>query len=456
VLQPQCNRRWRTSLSSIEANDPWVGVSRLGLWGFGREGAAVLELARARGVDDVVVYSTGTEKLPDGVVRAGSSNELGDVDLVVRSPGVPIYAADYRVVADQVATSTLTNLWMQRHGSRTIAVAGTKGKSTVTTLAVALFHACGIDAKIGGNVGVPLYPDDHVSERQWVVAELSSFQISDLTWFPALAVLTSFHPEHLDWHRSLENYRRDKLRLLSGVDAESRVAIGAFGAAEALQALDLAWPQPVSDMSGTQLFVDGDVVADIAGSYLDDNVGIVSAQLALEVLIRAGVDVVQYGDAISDAMVRFRGLPHRRQIICQTNSIIAVDDTLATTPIAAARTIDEYDGRTVAAIVGGGDRGLDFGPLIAKLTSRFGTTHAICVPDTGTDRVGPHLNENEVNVVHADNIEQAVDHAVELLTADPSGGVILLSPASPSHNRYANYRELGERFKQQCELRLGT
>jgi len=434
--------------------DPLADVQRLGLWGFGREGKAVLALAAARGIDDVRVYSTGTEDLPAGVTRIQSPSELIECDLLVRSPGVPIYDTDYRAVADQMPTSTLTNIWMTRHGDRTIGVAGTKGKSTVTTLIVELLQACGVNAAIGGNVGIPLDPDAEQMPNRWVVAELSSFQISDLTSFPAVAVLTSFHPEHLDWHRTLENYRRDKLRLLSGVAASSRVSVGSFGAAEALDEVGLAWPAPVIALSGTVLSLDGQEIVDVAGSYLDDNVGVVSAQLALEVLVRVGVDAVANRAEIANAMVAFSGLAHRRQIVGSTDMIIAVDDTLATTPIAAARTIRAYEGQSVVAIVGGGDRGLDFAPLIATLESRRGTTHAICVPDTGTEHLAPYLDNDDVNVVLADNIEDAVDRAVEILHSDPEGGVIMLSPASPSHNQYTNYRELGQRFMARVKQRL--
>ena len=139
-----------------------------------------------------------------GLCRVSSASELGQADLVIRSPGVPVHSRDMARLRRLVTVTTMTDLWMRRFGSRTVAITGTKGKSTTTSLLTTLLNAAGVVTRAGGNIGSPLVPShEFLGDAQFMVAEVSSYQAADLNSVPAHTALTSFHADHLDWHGSL-------------------------------------------------------------------------------------------------------------------------------------------------------------------------------------------------------------------------------------------------------------
>ena len=157
---------------------------------------------------------------------------LDEADVIVRSPGVSKYKPELqgRIVA------TATNLWFAEPHAPVIAYTGTKGKSTSSSLTAHVLNALGIKAALAGNIGQsPLDLLDEPEPDFWVL-ELSSFQTSDLQGTPNVAAITSFSPEHLDWHKSVDNYREDKVRLLelaqnrviNDIDDETRGCCNVF------------------------------------------------------------------------------------------------------------------------------------------------------------------------------------------------------------------------------------
>ena len=147
--------------------------------------------------------------------RAAIAAAIGGFDVVVKSPGISLY--DPLVVqarADGVRFTSLLNLWFADAPTcRTICVTGTKGKSTTTALIAHILRGVGWNAMAAGNIGVPVteLPRDGLDAA---VIEVSSYQAADFAGQCDIAVLTSLHQEHLDWHGSVAAYRRDKLNLL--------------------------------------------------------------------------------------------------------------------------------------------------------------------------------------------------------------------------------------------------
>ena len=135
----------------------------------------------------------------------------GGADVAIASPGIPPHSALRRAIADAgVAETSLTDLWLGEHAAHTTAVTGSKGKSTTSALIHALSRAHGVDAALGGNIGIPLLS---LPRAERYVAEVSSQQAAGVTRSPDVVVLTALFPEHLDWHGSEHAYYRDKLSL---------------------------------------------------------------------------------------------------------------------------------------------------------------------------------------------------------------------------------------------------
>lgn len=254
-----------------------------------------------------------------------------------------------------------TALWMADHADRTVGVTGSKGKSTTSSLISHLLNAVDRPNVFGGNIGVPTLD---LPEADLYVLELSSYQCSDLTDSPRVAVVTALFPEHLDAHGGEAEYYRDKLNLIAygprtvvvnGNDPRLAVELGDRAAVRAGR------PDSVhvaSGPDGTPWFHLADeplfprAVLPLVGRHNEGNLCV-----ALAVLDALGVDVVDRRDTLAVAVAGFQGLAHRLTEIVDPSGLTFVDDTLATSPYAAMHAIDAYEGRPLTVIVGGTDRG---------------------------------------------------------------------------------------------------
>ena len=197
---------------------------KVAVWGTGREGRAAVTAIAAHGPADLVAVDDSGSflSLPwDGplaeaaplVTGEAGFDRLAAADVVVRSPGVPnTHPWLIELRAQGIPVTQGTALWMADHAARTVGVTGSKGKSTTSSLISHLLTAVDRPNVFGGNIGVPTLD---LPEAELYVLELSSYQCSDLSDSPRVAVVTALFPEHLDAHGGEREYYRDKLNLLA-------------------------------------------------------------------------------------------------------------------------------------------------------------------------------------------------------------------------------------------------
>jgi UDP-N-acetylmuramoylalanine--D-glutamate ligase len=334
---------------------------------------------------------------------------LDDVEVVVKSPGVPgeaplIVAARKRGIP---VWSEIELGYRLLPDAKFVGVTGTNGKTTTTELLGAIFLAAGRDVAVAGNVGTPL---TSVRSADWVVCELSSFQLEDVDSFACdVAVLLNLEPDHLDRHGSFEAYRDAKLRIFE----RSRVQIVPRG---------LGLP-------GVGFSADDALPAEplIPGAHNREN-----AAAATAAARAAGIA----DEHIAAALLTFPGVPHRLELVGERDGVRYVNDSKATNVAAALRALAAYAGEPVHLILGGSPKGEDFGPLAAALGPNVKSVHLI---GAEAERIG------EVIDGHRDgDLATAVAHAARL--AEP-GDVVLLSPASASYDQFENFEERGEAFR---------
>jgi UDP-N-acetylmuramoylalanine--D-glutamate ligase len=432
------------------------------VWGTGREGRAAVTAiaphspARLIAVDDSANFlSVPWEgELASLAPLAGGEHAfaaLVSADVVVRSPGVPQthpWMAELRQRGVPVTGGSA--LWMADHAPRTVGVTGSKGKSTTSALISHLLAAAGRPNVFGGNIGVPLL---ELPAAEQYVLELSSYQCSDLTDSPRVAVVTSLFPEHLDAHGGEREYYRDKLNILAhgpelivvnGADerlmAEIRDVRDASGWAPVAVATDdsrfRVGPDDYVYASDTRLFPRAALA--LRGRHNGRNLCV-----ALAVLDGMGVDVVDARAVLEKAVGSFVGLPHRLAEIEDPSGLTFVDDTLSTSPYSAMHAIDAYEGRPLTVLVGGTDRGLDYAPLRHHLQDR--ELRVIGLPDSGPRILAELAGLPGVRTENAEDLPAAVRLARKLT---PAGGVVLLSPAAPSYGRFRNFEHRSEVFVQ--------
>lgn len=439
---------------------------RVAVWGAGREGRAAVELLGHHGVADLVLVDDSPRAVgPEGVpVLSGAAGAaaLAAAEVVVKSPGISRHRPD--VVALQARGVEVTGgmaLWLEAMaGAAVVGVTGTKGKSTTAALLHHLLEAFGRPAVLAGNIGVPVLsllvpgrgasgPDD---ERPHIV-EVSSYQAADVTASPPLGVVTSLHPEHLDWHGGVETYLADKLNLFA--HGTGRVLVGpdtTIGAEHLRRLAATVERQPGPAVTDEGLVLGAGAVLRPEGWPLPGRHNLHNAALAIAAAEALGVAVTAEPERLHAALGSFAPLAHRLRSLGTTRGGLEfVDDTLSTVPQSTLAALAAFAGRPVTLVVGGHDRGVDLSGLAAALVAREEPTAAVCVPDTGAAvarmvdqlRGGPPDPGRGARLAEVDDLDDAVTWAVR---HTPPGGVVLLSPAAPSYNRYRSHEELSARF----------
>ena len=336
---------------------------------------------------------------------------LDGIEVLVKSPGVPgeaplVAAARERGIPVWSEVELGYRL-LAAGGTRFVGVTGTNGKTTTTELLGAMFRAGGRDVAVAGNVGTPL---TSVCGADWVVCELSSFQLEDVHTFACeVAVLLNLEPDHIDRHGSFDAYRAAKLRIFER--ARVKVVPGGLG------------------LDGIEFSADDELPAEplIRGVHNREN-----AAAATAAARAAGIG----DDAIAEALRTFPGVPHRLELVGERGGVRYVNDSKATNVAAARRALAAYGDEPVHLILGGSPKGEDFAPLAAEIGPNVKSVHLIGAEALRLrEAVGGDVDET---------LERAVAHAAEL--AQP-GDVVLLSPACASFDQFANFEERGEAFR---------
>ena len=355
---------------------------------------------------------------------------LTAADLVVVSPGVPLdqapIAAARAAGIPIVGEIELASRWLS---GRIVAITGTKGKSTTTTLTGRMFDEGGLRAVVGGNIGTPLSSQvaDSTPDTFHIV-EVSSFQLETIeTFHPWIAVLLNLSSDHLDRHGSMEAYGAAKARIFTNqtpddwavINADDRQTLALARAGRAKQVF-FSVDTPLVPVSSIRLI----------GRHLFSDV-----MAAATVARIAGVPE----GAVLRAVEAFSGLEHALEPVATVDGVRFVNDSKATNIEAARQAIEAFDDRVVV-IMGGRFKSGDFSLLRAPLQSRGASVVAI---GEATPLIREAL-DGFVPVEVARTMAEAVRRAFDLA---PKGGTVVLAPACASFDMFRDYAERGQVFK---------
>lgn len=438
--------------------------ARIGLWGLGSEASEFARVFAARypGQSIECASDDSLEGLPESLPQAtrwiapgDRAREFAQLDLVIRAPGVSIYRDDLRELkALGLPVTTSTSLWLaDGPPAPVIAVSGTKGKSTTSALAAHLLTGLGRRAELAGNIGRPAIGLVDQPVPDFYVLELSSYQTADLETGAEIVVLTSLHPEHLDWHTSTERYYADKLRLASlpGVEkvlanAEDRTLVEHLGATP-FERFGGAGRFGIED---DRVLVDGREAVSAEQLGLRGRHNLLNACAALAAVDAAGVDFEP--ETAGKILASFEALPHRLQKVESNDGITWIDDSISTTPETAIAALESIAGEPLILIAGGFDREQDYAELGREIAARG--VQLIAMPTTGPRIAEAALaagcDRSRVHIV--DSLQLAVDESRALAAA---GGTIILSPAAPSYDAFSSFVERGRQFRRLIEDRAG-
>lgn len=428
--------------------------------GAARSGVAAAELLARRGAVVTLSESRETFAGADQLRAAGVTLELGGhqaatlagADLIVLSPGVPpdqaLFDEARRTGIEIIGELELASRWLR---GPVIAITGTKGKSTTTTLIGRMLSAAGRHAPVGGNIGVPLSSQVDESTPATVhVVEVSSFQLETTSTFrPWIALWLNFSPDHLDRHPTVEAYGEAKARIFANQQADDWAVLNAddeavtgYGAATKARVLRFS---PAGHIRDGVVIEDGWIVRR-DGSRVERLIPVGAVELTgrhmLHNVLAAAATALLAGvtpDQMVAALAGFRGLEHVMEPVADVAGVRFVNDSKATNVDAALRSIESFDGGVVA-IIGGKYKGGDLGLLREPLRTRG---RAVVAIGESADLVAEALG-GTVPVLRASSMAEAVERG---FAAAAGSGVVLLAPACASFDWFSDYAARGRAFK---------
>jgi UDP-N-acetylmuramoylalanine--D-glutamate ligase len=428
--------------------------------GAGKSGVAAADLLVSRGARVTLADTRASLPEADRLRAKGVALDLGPhqparfaaADLLVVSPGVPLeqdaIEAARRAGKPIIGEVELAARWLP---GRVIAITGTKGKSTTTTLAARMLAEAGFDAPAGGNLGTPLSDQVPASKTTSLhVVEVSSFQLDTTVEFhPWIAVLLNLSADHLDRHPSFEAYGAAKARIFANqtpddwaivnADDPAALALARRGRAKRFDfALDAKPDQGVTVEGDSIVRRDRGAAAPLVPLAA---VKLPGRHLLADVLAAAAVGCLAGVPpaAMRRAVETFHGLEHALERVGDIGGVRFVNDSKATNIESARRALESFD-RGVIAIMGGRFKGGRFEDLREVVRARARRVVAI-----GEAR--PLIQSAFEGVVPVDAADTMTDAVSVAFAAAARGDVVLLAPACASFDMFENYAARGRAFK---------
>lgn len=443
--------------------------------GLGLEGKDLLKfLLKQKGVS-ITVFDQKTEDQIDfsGLNKSkfklicGSnylSSGLDNFDIVFRSPGVYRFLPELKSAEKKgVKISSAINLFFELCPAKIVGVTGTKGKGTTSTLIYRILEKSGKKVYLAGNIGKPyLELLKKLDKNSWVVLEMSSFQLIDLKRSPHIAVVLNITQDHLDWHKSVKEYIEAKQNIVKNQKKNDYAVVN--------------WDYPVSrtfaSLSGGKAFFFSRKKV-VEGSYVEDgyiylSVGgkkqLIGSVEKLKLLgehnwenVAAAVCASRLAganlEAIKKVVFSFTGLEHRLERVKTIAGVTFYNDSFSTNPgptIAAVRSFKV----PMTLILGGYDKGLDYGDMAKEISESSNVGSVVLIGQTRL-KIKRELKKRGFRGKMLDLGFAKMGKIVKVAFENtPSGGVVILSPASASFDMFKDYKDRGNIFKREV-LNLG-
>jgi UDP-N-acetylmuramoylalanine--D-glutamate ligase len=431
--------------------------------GLGKSGVASALFLNARGAR-VTVSDTKTEDqlreeipvlLDHGIaVETGGHGDrtFRGQNLIVVSPGVPVDAAP--LVQARAQGETVigeVELAAQFLSGPIVAITGSNGKTTTTTLVGEIIAAGGFQTAVGGNIGTPAISlVERVTPETVVVLEISSFQLETIQTFrPKVAVVLNVTPDHLDRHRTFETYAAAKARIFENqnvadfsiLNADDPTCVEMVHKTQA----QVFWFSRKKEVSSGAYVNDGRVLfRDQRGQHqimLASEIPLKGSHNLENVLagICVGMLMGCQSEQIRSVVRAFKAVEHRLEYVATVRGVQYFNDSKATNVDATIKALESFPAN-VHLILGGKDKGSDYSVLNDLIRQRVKRVYTI-----GTAATKIESQIAEVEIVHADTLETAVKRAAASAT---NGDIVLLAPACASFDQFNNYEHRGRVFKE--------
>jgi UDP-N-acetylmuramoylalanine--D-glutamate ligase len=447
---------------------------RIGILGYGVEGQGLASYLNKHSIAYTIFDQNEDVKLLADHKQANLSKgklveeEIKKCEVIFRSPGIPL--SNPAVESARNAGAEITSqiqLFFENCPAQIIGVTGTKGKSTTSKLIFEILKSAGKSVFLGGNFGAVVVDLlDTLKAEDYVVLELSSFQLQDLTISPHVAVVLAVHSDHLDYHKDVQEYWQAKTAItrfqkesdfaVVNIDSEGSKGIGELGKAKKYyihSRYNAADPKKIEDgfvaekSSGQLIFVQDSNEsvylqaneAPLRGFHNLQNIG--SAALVAKII---GIS----DELIHSALRAYKGLEHRLEFVAEKNGIKFYNDSISTTSESSLAAIDSFDEPTIA-ILGGSDKGADY-VNFGKEVALQKNLKAVVLLGEIAERIAQGLMDGGFSgkvFTGISGMKQAFEKIKEV---SKEGDVVVLAPGAASFGMFKNYKDRGDQFKAEA------
>ena len=396
---------------------------------------------------------------------AGAKLILGDgylnnlnVDIIFRTPGMNYFLPELTEARKKgiVVTSEM-EVFFDLCPCKIFAVTGSDGKTTTTTLIATMLKEQGYNVHLGGNIGTPLLPIiEEISENDIAVAELSSFQLISMRKSPDVSVVTNVAPNHLDVHKTMDEYIDAKKNIFMHQNAFTRTVLNADNEITASFADEVrgtlsyfSYNSPVSRGA----YLDGDDIC------VADKNGLVKIMNKHEIRIPGEHNVENYLAAISavwgyvdvETIVKvareFGGVEHRIEFVREKDGVKYYNDSIATSPTRTIAGLKAFNQKLIV-LAGGYDKHIPFDPLAPYAVEKI---KVLILTGPTADAIEKAIRSDKnfdncgMKILRSESLEQSVKMAHEIAK---EGDIVSLSPACASFDAYPNFEERGNHYKK--------
>ncbi len=445
---------------------------RIAMCGIGVSNTPLIEKFLKMGARVVACDRRSREQigaLADTLEEQGAELRLGanylenlEVDMIFRTPGMQFDLPELKKArANGIAVTSEMEVFFDLCPATIFAVTGSDGKTTTTTLISEMLKAEGKNVFVGGNIGKPLLPEiENITEDDFVVVELSSFQLISMRKGPDVAVVTNVAPNHLDVHKDMDEYVGAKKNILLHQNAFSRTVLNTDnditkGFSDDVRGQKMHFSMKKAVKNGAWLGEDGYLNLSYRGISVPllhkDDIAIVGDHNVENYL--AAISAV-WGYVGADSIVKvaheFKGVEHRIEFVREVEGVKYYNDSIASSPTRTIACLKAFN-QKVVLLAGGYDKHIPFEPMAPYVTEKV---KLLILNGPTADKIeaavksDPNYKVGNPQIVRVKNFEEAVMVAHEM--AAP-GDVVALSPACASFDAYPNFVARGKHFKELVE-----
>jgi len=367
--------------------------------------------------------------------------ELYRYNVIFRSPGYSLDKIRNQKLEIRNIISSPMKLFFELCPTKNIiGITGTKGKGTTSSLIYEILKNAGKKVYLGGNIGIaPFEFLNKIKKNDWVVLELSSFQLEDMEVSPRIAVITNFSSEHLapadpnnpNYHKTLNDYWKAKLNIVKWQNENNFLIVNSKFK---IQNSKLQFK--IKNFKAKKIFfTKSDLLSRLIGEHNKQNIA-AAVEVAKIIGVKDGI--------IARTIKNFKGLEHRLEFVKSIKGVKYYNDTFATTPESSVTALKSFS-EPIILIAGGAEKNSDFKEFVREVKKR--TKRVILLNGEASARIKKELlkiNYPADRIKSADSMKEAVKIARDISVG---GEIVLLSPACASFGMFKNYKERGKLFK---------